>query len=372
MKPGAPPRARLLDRGEVPSKVIVIVTRRIGDVLLSTAVLKSIKRAWPATTVDVLVLSGTESVLIGNPDVNRVLTIPQRPRLGTHLRFLARLWRRYDVALSLVPGDRPTLYAFVAGRRRAGLLLSASRESWKRTLLHSWVPFDECDTHRVAMNLALLDVIDVPPVREVSVSWGKKDEEAVATLLNGIAPPYAVLHPYPKFSYKMWRQQGWIEVARWLHAQGYRIVLTGSPDPAELDYVTAVAKSAPNAINAAGKLTLGGTGRLLSRAALYVGPDTAVTHMAAALGVPTVALFGPTDPVKWGPWPSGHGEADGPWRRHGSQTAGNVWLLQGRAACVPCGLEGCERHIGSFSDCLLGIDSDQVITAVRAVTGIPS
>ncbi|HUS13722.1 MAG TPA: glycosyltransferase family 9 protein, partial [Chloroflexia bacterium] len=261
----------------------MIATRRIGDVLLSTAFLRSIKRAWPAAALDVLLFSGTESAVAGNPDVNRVLTIPERPRLGAHLRFLAGLWRRYDVALSLVPGDRPTLYAFVAGRRRAGLLLSARKESWKRRLLHSWVPFDEANTHRVAMNLALLDVIDVPPVREVAVSWGKEDESAVAAL-DEIAAPYAVLHPYPKFSYKMWRQQGWIEVAQWLHAQGYRVVLTGSADPAEVNYVTAVADGAPHAINAAGKLTLGGTGCLLSRAALYVGPDTAITHMAAALG----------------------------------------------------------------------------------------
>ena len=83
------------------------------------------------------------------------------------------------------------------------------------------------------------------------------------------------------------------------------------------------------ALNLAGKLTLGGTGCLLAAPRSTSGPDTAVTHMAAALGVPTVALYGPTDPVKWGPWPRDYAGSGNPWRRLGSQASGSVRLLQG-------------------------------------------
>src|SRR5262249_16412210 len=161
---------------------------------------------------------------------------------------------------------------------------------------------------------------------------------------------------------------GWIDSARWLAGRGYRVALSGGPDAGELDYVRELARGMPpTVLDLAGRLTLGGTGYLLSRAALYVGPDTAVTHMAAALGVRTVALYGPTDPVKWGPWPRDYQGAGNPWRRLGSQGVGRVRLLQGGATCVPCGLEGCERHIGSYSDCLQEMPVETVIAALKSL-----
>lgn len=121
----------------------------------------------------------------------------------------------------------------------------------------------------------------------------------------------------------------------------------------------------PGAVNAVGKLSLGASARLVSRAVVYVGPNMALTHAAAALGVPTIALFDPTNPVKWGPWPRGHAPDANPWRRYGNQRAGNVTLVQGTGACVPCGLEGCRREISSFSDCLQSMPAAKVIAAIE-------
>jgi heptosyltransferase-3 len=144
-----------------------------------------------------------------------------------------------------------------------------------------------------------------------------------------------------------------------------RIVLTGGNDPAELDYVQRLAAGMQSALNLAGRLTLNECACVIARAKAYVGPDTALTHMAAALGVPTIVLFGPTNAVKWGPWPRGHTPQTNPWRRIGSQRAGNVTLLQGAGACVPCGLEGCRREVSSFSDCLQSLPVEKVIAAVE-------
>jgi heptosyltransferase-3 len=90
-----------------------------------------------------------------------------------------------------------------------------------------------------------------------------------------------------------------------------------------------------------------------------------MTHFAAALGVPTAAVYGPTNLVKWGPWPRGHAPDANPWRRCGSQRVGNVALIQGPGACVPCHLEGCDRHIDSFSDCLLDLPPASVIAGIE-------
>src|SRR5205085_2734743 len=130
-----------------------------GDVLLATPVVRSLKRAWPASQIDLLVFAGTEGFVTANRDVARVVTIAQRPRLLEHLKLIFGLARKYDLALSLVPGDRPTLYAFVAGKRRAGLLDAVAKSWWKKRLLDSWIPFDNDNTHTVRMHLALLKTV---------------------------------------------------------------------------------------------------------------------------------------------------------------------------------------------------------------------
>lgn len=354
-----------------PRSVLVVVTRRVGDVLLATPLIRSIKQAFPDAALDLLVFEDTHGVLSANSDVRRIITVPERPTLSAHFALLSRLWRRYDRAVSLVPGDRPTLYAFVAGRWRAGLLTDTRKERWKRRLLHRWVPFDNLNTHSLRMHLALAGALGITPHPEVVVTWRDEDARQVDALLGTHGTqPIAVLHTYPKFNYKMWHRQGWLEIAQWLAGRGFRIVLSGGADAAERAYVADLARDMPpGAVNAAGKLSLAASVQLVSRARIYVGPDTALTHVAAALGVPTVALFGPSNPVKWGPWPRGHAGDTNPWRRCGSQRQGNVTLVQGSESCVPCLLEGCGRTIASFSDCLQRLPAARVIAAIEAVTG---
>lgn len=354
-----------------PRSVLIIVTRRIGDVLLATPAVRSLKQAWPGAALDMLVFEGTQGVIAANPDVRRILTIPERPRFLAHLLFVLRLLRRYDVALSLLPGDRPTLYAFLAGRWRAGLLHPIRKEAWKRRLLHHWVPFDAMNTHAILAYLALTESLRIASNREVVVSWSDQDAQQLDAALAGQAGwPIAVLHPYPKFNYKMWHREGWVEVARWLDASGFRVALTGSADPDEKAYVAGLAREMPlGTLDLSGRLSLGATGCLLSRSAVFLGPDTALAHIAAAVGIPTVAFFGPTDPLMWGPWPQGYSLPNPPWSRIGSQSVGRVRLLQGNAPCVPCNKEGCERHVESFSDCLQEIPASRIIAALESVIG---
>jgi len=104
-------------------------------------------------------------------------------------------------------------------------------------------------------------------------------------------------------------------------------------------------------------------GGLLAKARIYVGPDTSVTHLAAASGCATVALYGPTDPRLWGPWPVGG--LPTMWQATGEiQRRGNVWLVQNTLPCTPCQLEGCERRLDSYSQCLDELSAGQVIGAV--------
>jgi len=349
--------------------VLVVCTRRIGDVLLATPVVRSIKVAYPEAAVDMLVFEGTQDIVSANRDIRRVWTIQERQQVDAHLNMLGSLWRRYDVALSLLGGDRPTLYACVAGRYRIGALGVHSNSWWKRRLLHEWVPFDNINTHTVAMNLRLLVPLDISPLGTPVVSWREDDEASIHGLFPAMEKPgrFAVLHVTPKFAYKTWTVAGWVALGRWLADHGLTVVVTGGHAPEERMYCEGVIRRLPEgSVNLAGQVRLPALGYLLSRAALYVGTDTAVSHMAGAVGVPTIALFGPSNPVKWGPWPKDFPVSGAsPWMAKGSQRQGNVFLLQGEADCVPCRAEGCDRHIGSMSDCLQNLPVDRVIAAAR-------
>ncbi|NJN69634.1 MAG: glycosyltransferase family 9 protein [Nitrospira sp.] len=129
------------------SSALVVCTRRIGDVLLATPVIRSLKTARPHLMIDMLVFEGTQDVVLGYADLRQVLTIPERPSAEAHLELLRAIWRRYDVAISVLAGDRPTFHAWVAGRYRLGTLLPDNKSWWKRRLLHEWVPFDNIQTH---------------------------------------------------------------------------------------------------------------------------------------------------------------------------------------------------------------------------------
>lgn len=356
--------------GQYPRRILLACPQRIGDVLLATPLVRSMKRAWPLAAIDVLVFAGTEGVLEGNPDIAGIITVPRQAGLTEKIRQMRRLWRRYDLAISPLPTDRARLYCWVAGRRRIGVINPAAKDRGKALLLNGHLLFDDLDTHTVSMGLQLTGLLGIPPCFEV-VPPGIPLVR-LSALLDRLAPlegaPYAVLHPFPKFRYKMWTREAWIGLARQLKMRGLSVVFSGSADPAETAYVEEIARALPDSsLNLAGTLSLAETAELIRQSRLYVSPDTAVTHIAAATGIPTIALFGPSNPVKWGPWPSDWTGSASPWSRRGSGRQGNVYLVQGTGDCVPCMLEGCQRHIDSSSDCLQNMTVRAVMGAVTAI-----
>ncbi len=356
--------------GGAPRRILLSCPQRIGDVLLATALVRSMKHAWPHTEIDALVFEGTEGVLEGNRDIANVIVVPRRAGAAERFSQFRRLWRKYDLAISPIPTDRARIYCWVAGRKRVGLINPAVKDRSKALLLNAYLLFDDLDTHTVSMSLRLTGLLGIPPCFEVvppSIPLLRLDA-LMSRLGKLVGAPYAVLHPYPKFRYKMWHRDAWVSLAKQLNSRGLSVIFSGSADPAEMTYVAEITRALPDwALNLAGTLSLAETAELIQRARLYVGPDTAVTHIAAASGVPTVALFGPSNPVKWGPWPRGWSSDASPWKRIGSGRQGNVFLVQGAGECVPCMLEGCDRHIDSRSDCLENLAVNTVMDAATTM-----
>lgn len=338
-------------------RILVIVLRRLGDVLLTTPLIRSLKQAYPDAAIDALVFAGTEEILAGNSDLANVIAMPPRATLRQTVALGWRLWRRYHLAISTQTGDRPTAFAWVAGRKRIGLTEGDGMLArLKRRALGQFVVTDP-ELHRVADLLRLADMLGIEEAEDIVLPAGP--------VRGDISPgrPYAVIHAGPMFRYKRWTEEGWRALAAALAARGLAVVATGGPSDADKQYLDSVWGARPEVRRLDGALSWGELAALIGGAQVYIGPDTSVTHLAAATGAPTVALYGPTDPRLFGPWPAG-GLAD-PWIAAGTiQRRGNVWLVQNPLPCLPCQQEGCERHRESFSQCLDELSPSQVLMAV--------
>ena len=356
-----------------PKKILVIITRRIGDVLLTTPLIHTLKAAWPQAKIDVLVFKNTRDILSNHPDINQVIFAPDNKSKLANLKWIMGLWNQYDLAISALTSDRATFSAWIAGKYRIGLVENKPKQRWKKYLLNDSVTFDNLTTHTVSMVLKLASKLGLPLKHQVSVNWTQKDSTYVDTLFSEFAinhnQAFAVLHIYPKFSYKMWHSDGWLAVATWLNEQNIQVILTGSSDQDEMRYIQQLLINLPTKTpNFAGRLNFSQMAYLLKKACVYVGTDTVATHLAAAMGTPTIALFGPSNPVKWGPWPMNYNETDSPWEMIGaSQQVANVLLLQGLGDCVPCHQEGCDRNTNSRSKCLDNLPASRVIEAMKTL-----
>ena len=222
----------------------------------------------------------------------------------------------------------------------------------------------ESSTHRVVELLRLAELLGVERRPEIVCPRGRAGARTVP------AGRYAVLHANPMFRIRQWTDQGWRSLARSLGERGLTVVTTGGPDPKERAYLDNIWRSeAAAVIRLDGRLDWPELADLLRGAAVYVGPDTSVTHLAAAVGCPTVALYGPASPSIIGPWPVGG--LDQPWLRAGTiQRRGNVWVVQNPLPCLPCDKLGCEGHLDSYSRCLDELSAQSVLRAVdQALAG---
>lgn len=352
---------------QAPRRVLVVSLRFLGDALLSTPLAAAAKRDWPGCEVHMLVFKGCAGMLEGSPHIDRVIAVEQRPGKREQLRELRELWNRYDLAFITQSGTRPFLYGWAAGQRAVAPVAPERGKSWwKQLLLWRHVRWNP-GAPRFLENEQLLGAVGLSQAPAPTPPGAGLDATALSALTGiDLSQPYVVLHPSPRWRYKRWTDAGWRGLASWLLDRGYTVVFTGGPGADELAYLASVIGPLqhPRLHRLPGMLSLAQTADLLRAAQAYVGVDTATTHVAAATGVPTLAIFGPTDPAVWGPWPAAGGK---PYQSMAPlQTRGTVQLIQSAARpCQPCQKEGCEKHVGSHSACLDELATQRVINALE-------
>jgi ADP-heptose:LPS heptosyltransferase len=357
-----------------PQRLLLIRPDHLGDVLWLTPALHGLRMRYPDASTTVAVGPWSTPILENNPDLDAPLPIEfpgfeRRPKRGPvspyrTLLAAAREIRRREFDAAVVLRDDHwwgALLAATAGiPRRFGYATPDVAP-----FLTDALPTRPAG-HAARDNIALLDevlraagkptmaadrlVTDIAPGELPLVFAPGPDAVAQAAALLARLPagtgPIVAIHPSAGVPVKLWDEERLAAVADWLAAEyGARIVLTGGPGDAPLTAAVTGQMTAP-ALDLTGQTDIAALVALYRHCALVLGPDSGALHLAVAAGTPTIHLFGPADPWRFGPW--------------GSPTRHLV--VKANMHCSRCGDLSPSRPRGAA--CMLAIAVEDVVAAV--------
>ncbi len=345
-------------------RLLVVRPDHLGDLLFLTPALRALRAAFPRAEIVALVGPWGAEVLQHNPWVDRVLAFPfpwfdRRPRRSA-FDAAHRLWRlvrrlrdeRFDCALSF----RADFWWGALALALAGIPVRVGFAHPLVSPLLTHRCLDPGPLHEVERNLVLLTRLGVPAAPgPLEFSTSRAERQAARDLLAraGVPPgaPFLVVHPGAGGYGKHWTVEGWAAVVRALQAEGWRVVLTGGAAERALTAAIQAQLTRP-VVDLAGQTSLGVLAAVLQRAALVLGPDCGPLHLAVALGTPTVHLFGPSDPTRFGPY--------GPPDRH--------LVVRAAVTCPACQRYGYTPDQDHPHICMAAITPEMVLAAVRALS----
>jgi ADP-heptose:LPS heptosyltransferase len=275
-------------------RILFVTATRIGDAVLSTGLLGHLLRTHPGARVTVACGPAAAGVFARMPGLERLIVVTKQPWSRHWLGLWAKVaFTRWDLVVDL----RASALAWMVPARRRLTGKGGRRPG-----------------HRLAHLGALMGLVPPP----LPVAWtAPQDEARAAALLPG--GPWLVVGPTANWAGKVWPADRFVEVARALLSPqgalaGARVAVLGGPGAEERAMAAPVLAAFPDAVDLVGTLALPEVAAVLRRAALFLGNDSGLMHLAAAAGAPTIGLFGRSSAAEYGP--SGpHAlavEADGP------------------------------------------------------------
>ncbi len=348
--------------GEI-RRVLVIKLRHHGDVLLSSPVFSVLKAKAPQAEIDALVYADTADMLTFHPAIAQVHGIDRKWRqLGPvglfreEFALLRRLReRRYDLVIHLTEHWRGAWLCRLLGPRWSlGPAIGGRNRFWKHSFTHRQAYTKGLPLrHMAETNLDALRRLGIQPApdeRALMLEPGDAARARVAGLLAdfGLAGgDFIHVHPASRWFFKCWPVDRMAGLIARLQAAGHAVVLSAAPSADEKAMLQAIEARLPAPVfSLSGQLSLKELAALTASARVFVGVDSAPMHIAAAVGTPVVALFGPSGDRQWGPW-----------------GVPSRVVVSGRHPCRPCGTDGCGG--GKVSDCLSVIEVEEVFAAVN-------
>ncbi|HLL77013.1 MAG TPA: glycosyltransferase family 9 protein [Pyrinomonadaceae bacterium] len=334
-------------------RVLVVRLRSIGDAVLATPALHALRRFLPHAEIDLLLEDWVAPLLENSPDVDRVVTV-ERDSLKSRIA----VWRtlraaRYDVAYDLHGGSTASLLTWASGARHT---VGYASYGHARLLKHTAPPssglWGRDRIHSAEQQLGLVGWTGVPvtdlPVSRVSVSEEARSRVAERLRLAGIhaGRPVALFHPAAAFATKTWDSAHFARVADRVSEQGFAVVAVAAPHEAEV--LSALSSAARRPLVTFDDLPLPELAALAERAGLFVGNDSGVAHIAAALGVPSVVVFGSSNVTHWRPWTRAPSE-----------------VVREELPCAPCPGYTCSEF--AQPECIRRVPAERVMDAVGRV-----
>lgn len=331
-------------------RVLVTKLRHHGDVLLASPVFSALKRHLPDAEIDALIYHDTRDMLSGHPALSQLHTTRRKSSLAESWRLFMDLRARSpDLLVHLSTNPRGAVLARLL-RPALSVGLYYGGKSYRNSFTHLYKNVNRNRRHTVENNLDALRrigfQIDAEDKRLTLVPGADAEETANEHLLHLDlqAGNFILIHPTSRWLFKCWTEEKVAALADQLVELGHPVLFTSGPDTQEMDMLARIrARMDKPATSLAGQMTLKELAALIARARLFIGVDSAPMHIAAAVGTPTVALFGPSGELDWGPW----------------RVASRV--ITSDHACRPCGLDGCGGS--KRSDCLDAIPVAQVLAA---------
>lgn len=341
-------------------KILIVKLSAIGDVLHTLPALCALRRHWPRARIDWVVEAAAADLLRGHPDLDRLIVSRRRAwfrGLGDRgrrqaavdgmRRFVAALRRtRYDLVLDFQALLKSALVVALArGRSRVGFDRGLAHMEHSYHVLDRRIAPPSMEVHALDRNLVMIRALGVPVRRvEYRLTPGPPAERAVDRLLEGLdrrRGPLVAVNPVAQWPTKLWPEERFAALADRLGARyDAQVVFTGGPGDRGVVGRIAAAMGRP-AHDLVGRTSLRELAALYRRARCVISTDTGPMHLAAAVGTPTVALFGPTAPWRTGPHGPGH------------------QVLRAPAPCAPCFKRRCPS-----GGCMDRIPVDRVMDAV--------
>lgn len=342
-------------------KVLILKFRNIGDVLLSTPLIKNLKIHYPDAQIDFSINKGTEAMLTLNPNLNNLIIYDREKikplsifkKIWHELQFIRILKKeKYDIVINLTSGDRGNIIAWYLN---APLRVGYSNKVWLfRKVFNKELPEQKL-RHTLEASLDPLRVLNIPiSNKSVEIFWNQKDEQIVNHELENINN-FIHIHAVSRWLFKCISDITMAQLIDFCEINlGFKVVLTSSNENHELQKIKNILSHVrSNPINLAGKFSLKQVAALNKKSQLFIGVDTSIMHISAANNTPTLAFFGPSGACHWGPWDNSLMRS-GYEKINGNQTMGKHRVISESRFCQPCGQDGCNGS--KVSDCLMSLD----------------